>query len=99
MYVDIVTAAGNSDGMFVEYSKPSEQWSDVVSRVDTTNRLKVDGTISWDMEAFQSSWTKESISGSAELYWIKVSLDGLVGNQPTVQLITNNGVNRFAVYA
>jgi len=51
------------------------------------------------MDAFRSAWTKESINGSDELYWIKVSLAGLVGNNPTVQLITNNGVNRFAVYA
>jgi len=61
--------------------------------------LKVDGSITWDMDAFRSAWTKESINGSDELYWIKVSLAGLVGNNPTVQLITNNGVNRFAVYA
>ncbi len=65
---------------------------------DTTDRLKVDGSLSWSMNEFKSLWEKREIDGH-DLYRIEISLSSLAGNHPTANVLNNLGVNRFSVYA
>ncbi len=75
-YVDIVTPAGTPGTLQVKYSKEGGTRDEVVGLADTTDKLKKDGTISWAMDSFQSTWEKREIDGQ-NLYWIQISLSSL----------------------
>ena len=98
IYLSIATPAGTPGNLQVRYSKEWWLWWDAVWLWDTTNRLRQAGNISWNMDAFKSTWEKRTINGQS-LYWMQISLSSLAGNVPTSHLVTNLWTNRFALYA
>ncbi len=97
-YIAIDTPAGTPGDLEVSYSKSWDERGEVVWLADTTNELREPGNVSWNLAAFKSTREKRTISGY-NLYWIQISLSSLAGDLPTASVISNLGVNRFALYA
>lgn len=109
---DITTASAGSLGIVVEYSDNSTGWTTLTTSstsgnalTDTTNRLRQDGTISWNLITFKNLWGKRTIQVNPashftqELYWIRISLTGTLTTAPSSKSIGNHGVDRLSVYA
>lgn len=98
VYLDIDIPSGTPGTLTVSYSKAGGERGEVVGLDDTTNKLRQDGSISWNRALIAPTWTKETINGQT-LYWIQISLSSLLGTKPTAKLLTTFGENRFSLYA
>jgi len=109
--INIATSSAGSSAIVVEYSTESG-WTTLTtsttsgnSLVDGTSRLTKDGAITWNLKSFKHLWKTQSIQVNPapkythELYWIRISLTGTVTTAPTANSISNQGVDRLAVYA
>lgn len=110
--LDITTPSAGSSAIVVEYYNTSGGWTALTtsptsgnSLVDSTNRLRNDGIISWNIMSFKHLWghtpmvVNPTPKSTQDLYWIRISLTGTITTAPTSKSIGNHGVDRLAVFA